>query len=298
MTVCWLSAVVLAFSFEPQPALLLQGATAPLPVPGTPPVLSTVPDPPAGVTPEPGQMSGVPLQVGDLPPGIVAVRVIRRNFQDNVSGQVVKLRVGDGLRLLTSVTGSDGRAQFDGLNVGDRIQIRASVGGENLESQQFQVPAQGGVRLVLVAGVGAPTASGADWTEAHDSGASVGPTTRSSPPRSASTPASFGTNVWLAGLIGTVLLFAGVLLRARRRTPDAPATRVEYPRPPAIVAESTPRAVAPVLPDPPDHRATTFERLVRLEKDHEAGVVSDEIHAATRDALIEELAALDARSPR
>lgn len=128
-----------------------QATSAPLPPASKPPVLSTVPEPPAGATPEPGQMSGVPLQVGDLPPGIVAVRVIRRSFQDNVPGQQVRLRTAEGGRVLSAVTGADGRAQFDGLRIGERIQVRAAVGSETLESGEFQIPAEGGVRLVLVA---------------------------------------------------------------------------------------------------------------------------------------------------
>ena len=53
--------------------------------------LSTTPVPAPGAEAQPGQMSGLPLQVSDLPPGTVSVRVIRRTFADNVAGQEVKL---------------------------------------------------------------------------------------------------------------------------------------------------------------------------------------------------------------
>ena len=92
-----------------------------------PPVLSTTPDPPAGSVPEAGQMSGLPLQVGDLAPGIVAVRVIRRNFSENVGNQTVELRVGATGRTVKAVTSSDGRAQFEPLAVGETVQVHAAV---------------------------------------------------------------------------------------------------------------------------------------------------------------------------
>jgi hypothetical protein len=127
-----------------------------------PPVLSTVPSPPAGAMPQPGQMSGLPLQVGDLPPGIVAVRVIRRSFAENIADQPVELRVARTNQVLKAATGAGGRAQFDAVAVGETVRVRAVVDGEILESQDFTVPALGGVRLVLVAGVsGAPGAPAA-----------------------------------------------------------------------------------------------------------------------------------------
>ncbi len=285
-------AIVLALSLGPQ-TLFAQGT--PLPPQGSPPVLSSVPDLPAGATPEPGQMSGVPLQVGDLPPGIIVVRVIRQSFQNNVAGQTVRLRVGDGARMLTSETGTDGRAQFDGLTVGESIQVRAAVGGENLESQQFPVPAQGGVRLVLVAGVGAPTAAGPDWTDAPaPAGAPPSEPAAGTPTRTTSAPVStVGTNAWLAGLIGGAFLVAGLTLRGRRSRAASSRHGGDRTPSPRLYDEPATPPGPPPREDWPDHRAATFERLVRLAKDHEAGRVSDAEHAAARGALIDELAEMD-----
>jgi hypothetical protein len=120
-----------------------------------PPLLSTVPSPPAGVETVPADMSGQPLQVGDLPPGVLVIRVIRRSFAENLSGERVRIQVEPELRSLEATTDQTGRARFDGLRVGDRVRVAASVDGEALGSNSFVIPAEGGVRMLLVAGVGA-----------------------------------------------------------------------------------------------------------------------------------------------
>ena len=128
-----------------------QTAVVPAPPGTTNKVLSTVPTPPAGVVSQPTQMSGMPLQVGDLPPGTVAVRVVRNPFA-NVVGQTVTLHRGSESRAGT--TGDDGRATFAALTVGDEVYASAVVDAETLESARFRLPSDGGVRLLLVAGGG------------------------------------------------------------------------------------------------------------------------------------------------
>lgn len=285
----WIAALAL---FLPE-ALARAQTTAPPPLTQAPPVLSTVAEPPAGATSEPGQMSGVPLQVGDLPPGIVVVRVIRSSFQDNVTGQAVTLRVGAGARVLTAVTGADGRAQFDGLSVGERVQVRSTVGAERLESQLFDLPKEGGVRLVLVAGVGAPTALGDEWPAASVGGAEHAGELAALPldrPPAAAPSSSLATNAWLAGLIGAMALTLGMMVRGRRKfvVPSAarsPATNPIPVAPPPLVV---PAAVAAEA-----SRAVLFERLVSLEKDHQAGKTNESEYPTVRSALIEQLARLD-----
>jgi hypothetical protein len=117
-----------------------------------PPVLSTTPTPPPGAVPEPGSMSGRPLQVGDLAPGTVAVRVIVGDFTNNVTDHPVELRVESNPKPLTSTTGADGRAVFVNVTVGTVVQASTVVNGDHLESQRFEIPPLGGVRLVLVGG--------------------------------------------------------------------------------------------------------------------------------------------------
>jgi hypothetical protein len=113
-----------------------------------------------GAQPDPRQMAGIPRPVDDLPNGSVSVRVIRGGFTNNVPNQTVELHVGSDV--LKTKTDAEGRAQFDKLAPGQTVKAVADVDGERLESQQFPAPAQGGIRLVLLAGAGnaAPVPAG------------------------------------------------------------------------------------------------------------------------------------------
>lgn len=99
--------------------------------------------------PNPRQMSGVPLPVSDVPAGTVTVRVIRGSFANPVASQTVEL-IGAGSPR-TATTNEAGRAEFSGLAPGTRLKAAAVVGGERLESQTFELPTAGGIRLMLVA---------------------------------------------------------------------------------------------------------------------------------------------------
>lgn len=98
--------------------------------------------------PDPKQMSGIPRPVTDLPDGAISVRLIRGELSNNITGHPVELHVGG--RVLTAKTDDSGRAQFEGVPAGT-VKAVAVVDGERLESQEFPAPAQGGVRLMLVA---------------------------------------------------------------------------------------------------------------------------------------------------
>ena len=140
-------------------------AQTPTPRSGEPPILATVPTLLPGSAPQPQSMSGLPLQVGDLPPGTIAVRIIRGDFAHNVPSHAVELRVDAGTQaaqVFTKTTGPDGRAVFAALPVGRQVQAATVIDGERLESQRFEVPSLGGVRLVLMAtgGAGALPTSG------------------------------------------------------------------------------------------------------------------------------------------
>lgn len=99
--------------------------------------------------PDPKQMSGIPRPVTDLPNGSISVRLIRGSLSNNIAGHPVDLIVGGAKR--TGKTDDAGRAQFDNLPPGALVKASADVDGEHLESQEFQAPAQGGIRLMLVA---------------------------------------------------------------------------------------------------------------------------------------------------
>jgi len=99
--------------------------------------------------PDPKQMSGIPRPVTDLPEGSISVRLIRGQLSNNISNHPVQLTVGG--KTLTVNTDEAGRAQFDKVTPGAVVKASADVDGEHLESQEFNAPAQGGIRLMLVA---------------------------------------------------------------------------------------------------------------------------------------------------
>jgi hypothetical protein len=99
--------------------------------------------------PDPRQMSGIPRPVDDLPARSVSVRLIRGDLSNNIANHPVDLEVNG--KVQTVKTDEAGRAQFDGLPPGATLKAVAVVDGERLESQEFPAPAQGGIRLLLVA---------------------------------------------------------------------------------------------------------------------------------------------------
>lgn len=115
--------------------------------------------PAAAQMPDPRQMSGQVLPAADLPAGTVTVRIIRQTMANAVPGVTVELHGAGDVR--RAVTAGQGRAQFDGLPAGARVHVVAVVDGERLESIEFAVPASGGARTLLAAGVGAGTGGGA-----------------------------------------------------------------------------------------------------------------------------------------
>jgi len=101
--------------------------------------------------PDPTAIAGAPLPAPELPNAAVSVRVVRERMGNNVAGQEVTLLVGATPR--TAKTDAQGRAQFDGLTPGVVVQATTTVDGEALTSQQFSVPAKGGVRVALISGI-------------------------------------------------------------------------------------------------------------------------------------------------
>jgi hypothetical protein len=99
--------------------------------------------------PDPKQMSGIPRPVTDLPNGAISVRLIRGDLSNNLTNHPVELHVGD--KVQTVNTDASGRAEFRDLPAGTTVKATATVDGERLESQEFPVQGQGGIRLLLVA---------------------------------------------------------------------------------------------------------------------------------------------------
>ena len=114
--------------------------------------------------PDPSAIAGTPLPAPELPDRTVTVRVVRERMGNNIAGQAVTLRVGNETR--SGKTDDQGRAQFDGLATGAMVQATTTVDGETLTSQEFPVPAKGGVRVALIAGIAAAAAKEKSEAEA------------------------------------------------------------------------------------------------------------------------------------
>jgi hypothetical protein len=111
--------------------------------------LSALPPSAGAQMPDAKQMSGIPLPVSDLAVGTVTVRVVRGSMANVVADHPVELTGGSAP--MTARTNDSGRAEFTGLRPGTRVAASTTVDGERLASQEFSVPAAGGVRVALVA---------------------------------------------------------------------------------------------------------------------------------------------------
>ncbi len=105
------------------------------------------------------QMNGRSLPAPDAPVGSATVRVMRQTLGNNVVGQDVTLTDASGATVATRKTDDAGRATFDGLKPGTEYRAVAVVSGERLVSQPFTQPPSGGLRVVLIAGLGSAPAA-------------------------------------------------------------------------------------------------------------------------------------------
>jgi hypothetical protein len=106
--------------------------------------------------PDPSQMAGQPLPAGDLPAGTVSVRVVRERMGNNVANHPVTLKAGD--RTLSANTDAQGRASFPSIPPGSRVTAETVVDGETLQSREFSMPPNSGIRVALIAGLQAAAA--------------------------------------------------------------------------------------------------------------------------------------------
>lgn len=105
------------------------------------------------------QMNGMALPSQDLPDGAVSVRVVKQTIGNNVVGTTVTV-TGDGVSD-TAPTDESGRAIFAALGPGKTAVASVTVDGETVKSQPFQVPARGGLRVILAVGLDGAPAGGA-----------------------------------------------------------------------------------------------------------------------------------------
>ncbi len=103
---------------------------------------------PSGM-PDARSMSGIPRMDPSLPTGTVSVRLVRGVMTNLVVGSQVEFIV-DG-KSQSATTDETGHAVVSGLPAGATVRAVATLGGERIDSEQFQIPAQGGMVVVLVA---------------------------------------------------------------------------------------------------------------------------------------------------
>jgi hypothetical protein len=101
--------------------------------------------------PDPALIHGRAIPAAELPIGTITVRVVREAIGNNVAGQDVRLIVAGSPR--SAKTDDQGRAEFTNLAPGADVRAEANVNGEPLVSETFKVPASGGLRVILVAGL-------------------------------------------------------------------------------------------------------------------------------------------------
>jgi hypothetical protein len=105
----------------------------------------------SGQLPDPALMNGKALSAPELPAGTVTVRIFREAIGNGVAGQMVTVTSGG--RSWTAKTDESGRAEFKDLPRAGQGRAEATVDGEHLVSDPFAVPASGGLRVALVAGL-------------------------------------------------------------------------------------------------------------------------------------------------
>ena len=116
-------------------------------------------------------MNGKPLPDPGLPAGTVSVRVARKMPVNAVVGTEVTALVtnsGGDTKKRTATTDNSGRAIFEGVGAGNQFQAEVKVDGETIKSTTFTVPPTGGIRTMLIAGLGPAPAGGDDEEEAGE----------------------------------------------------------------------------------------------------------------------------------
>ena len=194
--------------------------------------------PAGGQMPDPKQMSGIPRPDGEIPAGTVTVRVIRGSLANNLPGHPVEL-VGEGPESgKTGQTNAEGRAEFRGLKIGSTLKAVTTVDGERLESQEFSVPSNAGVRLMLVA-----TDPGAAQRTQEDQQLAAGP------PKTGIVVLGEQSRFVIEVGDGGLNVFNIFEIQNNARVPVQPAVPIVFPLPagaehPAVLDGSSPLAVA------------------------------------------------------
>src|SRR5581483_1584973 len=120
---------------------------------------------------------GKPLPDRGMAAGTVTVRVARKMPVNGVAGAEVTALIknsGGDLKKRTAKTDSSGRAIFEAVGAGQEFQAEVVVDGETLKTDSFPVPSEGGVRTMLIAGLGGAPAGGAGGGNAEGDDFGIG----------------------------------------------------------------------------------------------------------------------------
>jgi hypothetical protein len=90
---------------------------------------------------------GRPLRDRSAKPGTVQVRVINGDPSKPIVGTNVTIKIGDKSRAVR--TDAEGRARFFKLPIGVKAVVTVKVGENSSDSRPFQIPAEGGIRLLM-----------------------------------------------------------------------------------------------------------------------------------------------------
>lgn len=118
-------------------------------------------------------VAGKPLPDRGMATGTVSVRVARKVPANAVADTEVRATIrntGGDLRTRTAKTDGGGRAIFEGMVPGDEFHAEVKVDGETLRTESFTMPPVGGVRTMLISGLGsapAPRAPEGDGASAN-----------------------------------------------------------------------------------------------------------------------------------
>ena len=125
---------------------------------------------------------GKPLPAPDLAPGTVSVRIVAGKVSEPVVGTDVTLIVNGTPR--QARTDAAGRASFTNLPVGAKAQAKVTADDKDVTSEEFEIPADGGDRLLLsTKPFQAPSGGGGDAPFAGGGGGMPEPRQLSGEPR-------------------------------------------------------------------------------------------------------------------
>lgn len=125
--------------------------------------------------------------------------------------------------MLEATTDETGRARFDGLRIGDSVRVSASIDREALGSGNFMIPAEGGVRMLLVSGVGAGAFADDEPIATAESRAGAEPVRQSSSARPIVAVDAASVAITLFAITGLAILWSLRPRSGRRPGPEDPA---------------------------------------------------------------------------